>query len=188
LGASVVTKPTIEPVSLAEARAHLRIDTSDNDAALSGYIFAARMWCESYTRRAFMRQTWNLTIDHDWPDCIDLPLQPVSSVSSISYVDSNGDTQTLAADQYTLTGTGADNFARIVPAYDVTWPDLQCVPDAITVQFVAGYGTFTSDVPDPLRMAILLHVEILNDRNPASVGLLESARNALLDPYRVVRV
>lgn len=193
MGAStLVTRPTLEVISLAEAKLHLRIDSTDHDAALAGYIVAARRFAQAYTRRVLMTQTWATTFD-EWPTVgcdyrIDFPVAPVQSVSSITYTDENGATQTLAADQYTVHGTGAEGLPYIVPAYDVTWPTLRGVPDAVRVQYVAGYGSQPGDVPEELRIAIMLHTEMLFDRNPQARNLLEESRNALLDPYRVARI
>lgn len=186
MGASLITAPVVEPVSLSEAKAHLRQDSSDSDSSLVAYLVASRQFCESYTRRVFKSQTWSATY-HGWPvvGCqyrIDFPLAPVISVSSVTYLDTDGTSQTLASDQYTLNGAGPDNIPYITPAYGVTWPSVRCVPDSVTVQFVAGYAS----VPQAIKVAILLNTELLYDRNPAARELLESARNALLDPHRRV--
>jgi uncharacterized phiE125 gp8 family phage protein len=184
VGTSVVVRPTIEPVSLGEARAHLRVDSSDTDPTLAGYILAARQWCEAYTRRLFISQTWDCTFDYDWPCKINLPFAPISSVTQVVYIDETNTQQTLAATEYLVAGTADKPY--IVPAYDVAWPTVLSVPETVRVRFVGGYGTSMGDVPEPIRMAILLTVELLYDRTPASKELLESARNSLLDPYKVV--
>jgi uncharacterized phiE125 gp8 family phage protein len=191
MGLSLVSGPTTEPVTLGETKAHLRIDGADDDALIAGYILAARRYAEGYTRRAFVTQTWDYTIDRQWPyvqsDCylvrrITLPLPPLQSVSSITYVDNDGNTQTLAADQYVVKTD--DTSGVIEPAYNVTWPDVRWQLSAVTVRFVAGW----TQIPDEIRTAIMLHVEILFDRNPNDRELLESARDCLLDPYRVIRI
>lgn len=194
MGLSLVTAPTIEPVSLAEAKAHLRVTEPTDDASIAGYILAARGWAEGYLRGSLTTQTWDYTIDYSWPlvrveDClysyrIGLPLQPVQSVTHVKYVDTDGATQTLSAALYT------EHLDRPVPfieqAYNATWPSVRSVPAAITVRFVAGH--LPEKVPDEIRSAIKLHVEILYDRNPNEREMLERARDALLDPYRVLRV
>jgi uncharacterized phiE125 gp8 family phage protein len=195
LGASIVTKPANEPVSLTEVKAHLRIDTSDSDMQLMGHIVAARQLVEAHLRRALITQTWNLKLD-EWPSNyrIDVPLLPLQSVSSITYLNTSGDSTTLSTADYSVIGTGADNFGAIVPAFNTNWPETYYVPEAITVQFVAGYGSSHGEVPAPIRQAILFQVEILFDRHSKVLqGLgwktaLETTRDALLDPYRVVRL
>jgi uncharacterized phiE125 gp8 family phage protein len=189
----LVTAPVIEPVSLAEAKAHLRVTVPDDDALLAGYINTARRFAEGYVRGAVITQTWDHTIDFSWPTVlcngywiyrIELPLQPVQSVTSVSYVDESGNTQTLSAGLYTVHKDRP--VCHIDKAYNAVWPNVRIVPAAITVRFVAGY--LPANVPDELRSAMLLHIETLYDRNPADREALEFARNALLDPYRVLRV
>lgn len=193
MGISVVTGPTEEPVSLATVKDHLRHTITEEDGLLAGYILAARQYAENETRRAFVTQTCDYTIDCGWP-CkvrdgywrtrIELPYAPVSSVTSISYVDGNGATQTLASDQYVLGGN--DSYAYIDPAYNIMWPTVRNQAAAITVRFIAGWSA--ANVPDPLRTAICFHVEIMLDRDPAQRELLERARDNLLDHYRIRRI
>jgi uncharacterized phiE125 gp8 family phage protein len=192
MGSYVVTRPTIEPVSVSQARDHLRIDSTDADSSIASYIVAAREWCESRTRRALPTQTWEYTLDYDWPTVggcqrIDLPIAPVASVTSILYTDEDGVEQELDSSLYQVCGTGADNLPYIVPAYNQTWPTVRYMPEAITIEYVAGYGAPWL-VPAPLKTAMLLHIEFLFDRNPADRATLEAARDALIDPYRVVKL
>lgn len=193
MGTFVVVKPGTEPVSLGEARAHLRLDTTDTDAMIAGYVLAGRQYAENYTRRLLMQQTWETTFDFNWPQIgnevrLDLPFSPVSQVSQVTYVDESGVTQTLSPTQYLARGITGTNFPYIVPAYNVTWPTVRNIPETIRVRFVGGYGTNPGDVPEPIRHAILLHVELLYDRDPPSRELLVSSRDAMLDPYRMVRL
>lgn len=191
MGLSVVTGPTQEPVTLGETKDHLRVTEPDDDGLLAGYILAARRYAENYTRRAFCTQTLDYTIDHRWPyECVDgyykrriyLPVPPLQSVSSISYVDTDGNTQTLDSSQYVVKTD--ETLGTIEEAYGVTWPEVRCQVSAITVRFVAGWTM----APDEIRTALMFHVEMMLDRDPDSAKFLESARDALLDPYRVVRV
>lgn len=196
MGISLVIGPASDPVSLSEARDHCRLDNNESDGLLAGYVLAARRYAEGYTRRAFVTQTWDATFDYHWPTVcgqiqIDLPLPPLASVSYVSYVGDYasyvgdiGVTQTLASNQYRVLTDGP--FGRIVPAQGVSWPTVRWQRNAITVRFVAGWDP--SAVPDEIRTAILLHTELLFDRDPAMQSCLESSRDALLDHYRVVRV
>ena len=192
MGASTVTGPTVEPVTLAEARTHLRITSSDLDAQIAAQIIAARMHVENTTRRALLNQTVDFTWDYDWPQdasgaVLVIPLQPLVSVTSLTYVPDGGGTASLTPTTHYQVVTN-DEFSRIVPAYDYTWPAVRCQPNAITVRAVVGYGATASSVPEPLRQAILLHVELLHDRDPLAKGVLEAARDTLMEPYRVVRL
>ena len=188
MGTFIVTRPTTEPVSLAEARAHLRLDTTDMDAMLAGYVIAARQYATNYTRNVFLTGTWDVTFDYGWPSRIDFPYTPVQEVMQVSYTDLNNVVQTLSPTEYLLRGASEDSLPYVVPAHGVTWPEVLSIPETIRVRFVAGYGTNPGDVPEAIRTAILLHTELLYDRDSTSRALLESARDALLDPYRVMRL
>lgn len=187
-GLSLVTGPTLEPVTLAEAKAHCRIDTDDADGLLAGYLLAARQYVEKVTGRALMSQRWALTLDRCWPrvssGCrrIVVPMPPLASVFSITYVDTAGVVQTLAANQYTVTKR--EIFGFIEQAYGVTWPTVRDQTSAITVTFDCGYGSNPGSVPEPIRAAIQLHVELLLDRDPNSRETLVNARDALLQGYK----
>jgi uncharacterized phiE125 gp8 family phage protein len=190
MGLSLVTGPTTDPVTLAEAKAHCRVAISDDDGLIAGYILAARSYVETQTHRTMLTQTWECTFDYCWPTrgCyrhIAIPLSPVQSVSSVSYVDENGTTQTLASDQYTVVYNRTNAF--IVPAYGVFWPTIRWVPDAIAVRVVAGY----TQIPHELRQAILLLVgHFYEHREPVVIGQAPAevpmSVEALISPFRVV--
>lgn len=170
-GLSLVTPPTEEPVSVSLAKQQARILTSDDNELVSLYIKAARQYCETFTRRQFCTATWNLSLDgfppFDRSDCaplawhrhlgehharmITLPLCPVQSVSSIKYLDLTGTLQTLDPSAYYVDSSREP--VRIVPTPGSSWPATYCVPGAVTVQFVAGYGA-AADVPATIRRAI----------------------------------
>jgi uncharacterized phiE125 gp8 family phage protein len=189
MGTSVVTGPTTEPVTLAEAKAHCRIEIPDDDGLLAGYILAARNYVEGQTHRTMLTQTWDCTADYGWPmrsgrHRFDVPLSPVQAVSSISYVDQNGATQTLATSLYTVVSNRTKAF--IVPSYNASWPSVQCVPDAVTVRVVVGY----TQTPDELRQAMLMLVgsfyenreSVVIGQTPAEVPM---AVEALISPFRI---
>lgn len=168
MGKVLVLGPAADPVSLAEAKAHCRVYIDDDDGLIAGYALAARMHLETETRRAFLTQTWDCTLDNEWPwewdrrkqgrkYRITLPKAPLQSIASISYVDSSGTTQTLAADQYRVSGANERlGEGLIEPAYGVTWPSLRDQSAAVTVRFVCGYGPVSNPFPEELRQAVLL--------------------------------
>ncbi len=167
----ITTGPALDPVSLMEAKAHCRVDTDEDDGLLAGYILAARDHIEKETGRALLTQTLQLKLDGDWPvdscgnDRIELPRPPSASVSSITYVDTAGATQTLAGDQYQFTL--GDLYAYVRPAYGVAWPAVRDQADAITVNYIAGYGSNPGDVPASLRQAVMLMVGHLYENREA---------------------
>lgn len=185
-GLSIVTGPDAEPVTLGEAQLHAESTQPEELANVASYLIGARQQCENFTGRAFVSRTYDLKIDWRWP-CdrwwtrIVLPQPPLVSVTSVSYVDTNGATQALAANQYQVSS--GDVFGVIVPAYGVSWPSVRCQVDAITVRFAAGYGTGPGSVPEPIRQAIrLLLADSFENREGAE--LPPNVRD-LLSPYKV---
>lgn len=189
----LVTAPTVEPIDLADAKrqCHLSDDLTDQDAQISAYISAAREWAEVYTGRALLTQTWDLKFDA-FPDVICLPKPPIASVTSVSYIDTNGTTQTLSSSLYTTdlpTGPYAPP-GRIVPVYGSTWPSTRDVPNAVTVRVVCGYGSDPALVPDAIKQAIRVKVATMfGAREGLVVGTIASpipsADDLLLWPFKV---
>jgi uncharacterized phiE125 gp8 family phage protein len=195
MGRVLVTPATLDPISLAEVKAHCRVDISDDDGLLAGFILAARQIAETNLRRALITQTWDVTLDYGWPSqtwkCarIVLPLSPVQSVTSISYVDSSGNAQTLAADQYKVATIETGETA-IEPAYGVTWPSIRREMAAVTVRFVAGYGAQPGAIPEPIRQGMLMLIgHWYENRETVNVGNITTelpfATEMLWFPYRV---
>lgn len=149
----VTVEPTADaPVSLTEAKAQCRVDGSDSDTALNIYLATAQAFVEEYTGTKFGDQTIVLRCSR-WCDLRRLPIAPVSSVTSITYLDASGNEQTLSTDIYEPVLIGLEpsirrKFAQIWPSI---WP---CAEDAIRVTVQAGYTT----APEPMRAAILLLV------------------------------
>jgi uncharacterized phiE125 gp8 family phage protein len=149
-----------EPVSLATARLHLRLDTEGSppthpdDELVAVLISAARESAENYTGLAILRQTFQLQLDA-FPgntEKINLGLWPVNAINSITYLDENGATQTLAADKYVLENNQAP--AQVGLAFEEVWPATRAVANAVTIEFVAGYTDGLSPNPYPMPKAI----------------------------------
>ena len=192
---TLVTGPSSEPVTVSELKDHLRLDGSDDDGYLVSLIKAARQWFEGQTKRGVITQTWDYDIDYNWPwkhgqHGIDLPLNPVPAQTSpatcsITYVDSDGASQTLAQTQYTLVGRTHGSY--IVPAYDVAWPSVRSVPEAITVRFNVG----ESSAPEDIKMPIIFlaahwyenRVSIIHGLGAMTAELPYSIE-AMVSPYR----
>lgn len=133
----LVTAPSVEPVTLAEAKAHCRIDEDTDNAVVTALIAAARALAETYTRKAFTTQTWQLFLDA-FPACneIELPRPPLASVTHIkAYSDADAATTFSAANYFVDT---ASTPGRIVLRDGASWPDAARVANAVEIQFVAG--------------------------------------------------
>ena len=155
MGLRLTTQPSVEPVSLSEARENLSLASGDHDVLLRSLIVAARRRAEAYTQRAFISQGWRLTLD-EFPVEFWLPRPPLISVSSIKYIDTDGATQTLASSVYRVTSN--TDPARVTQEYQQTWPTPRHVTECVEVNYTAGYGTDPADVPGAAQHAILLLV------------------------------
>ncbi len=151
---SLVTGPEAEPLTTAEAKTFLRIDTSDEDTLVASLVKAARVWAENTTNHQMITATWDYTLDcfpgADEP--IELPRTPLASVSSITYTDEAGDSQVWGPSNYTVDTSHKPG--RVFPAYNVTWPTPRYHRNVVVVRFVAGYGAAATDVPENFRMAM----------------------------------
>lgn len=166
----VTVEPTTEPVDIEEVKAALKIEATDDAALVERYIRAARSHVESRTGTRLVTQTMALRTD-DWSDLESLPVAPVQSVSSISYVDTDGATQTLATTVYEARLYGLS--PAVVLKYNQTWPTIRS-GSLITVTVVAGYGSAES-VPDEIAQAMLLMVgDLYAFRETAQVGSVAS--------------
>jgi uncharacterized phiE125 gp8 family phage protein len=149
--------PTLSVVSLDEAKDHCAVAGTDHDAYLSALIQRATGVVEGRTSRQLLPATWTLTLER-FPCEIELRKPPVTAVSSIQYIDTAGDTQTLSSDDYQTDLSSNDAPARIKPAYSLSWPTTRSgTYGAVVVTFTAGYAS-ASAVPSILKHAILFLV------------------------------
>lgn len=183
--------PAAEPISLAEAKAHLRVDTDDEDTLISSLIVAARMLTERSLGLALITQSWSHFLDAvPQRGCVALPLGPVQSVSAVRLHDGDGGTSTVDTGGYD-TDLLSDP-ARVVLTAAV--PSLGLRPfNGFEVAFVAGYGDAATDVPQPIRQALLLLVaHWFERREPVELGPgpqgVPAVAGGLLQPYRRVRL
>lgn len=133
---TVRTGVAAEPISLTEAKAHCRVDDSYEDGLITALISAARAHAESATNRLMMTQAMRATFEHFG----ELELTaPFRKVTSVTYLDEAGATQTLSTASYVVEYEGAAGCVEL--AYLATWPVTYDHPQAVTVDYVAGYAT-----------------------------------------------
>ena len=156
---SLVTPPTSEPITVDEAKLHLKItpDVTTDDSLIEALITAAREWVETFTHRAVPVQTWDLALDGFPCDGgpIVLPKAPTISITSVTYVATDG-TSTVWSSALYMTDLPVGPTARrgtVLPAYGECYPVTRAVPRAVTVRFVAGYLATTA-IPDPVPVAM----------------------------------
>lgn len=188
---TLITPPAATPVSLAEAKAHLRVTHADDDTYIATLVdvavrrFDAR---HGILSRALITQSWRLRIDafpHCWPFAIELPFPPLLSVASVKYLDPDGVEQTLAGAEYTVE---ASQFVgRILLGYGKSWPAIRCVPGAVRIEFAAGFGPAGTDVPAPVRQAMLMFIAHLYETRSVDAEL-PRAIDALVGPFRLLKI
>lgn len=186
----IVTQPAIEePVTLAEVKAHCRIDGAAEDALLQAYIAAARARCEGILQRALITREVEQTLDAFPADELQLALLPVGQIVEVGYTDPAGAAQLLAPSAYTLDATQAGSH-WLLPAVGTLWPQTRPVINAVRVRYEAGYGLQASDVPPDIRAWLLLTVAYLYAQREAVDATGRAAEipsrfvDSLLDPYR----
>lgn len=175
---TVLSAPAYEPVTLNDMKAWFRIelDNTDHDVVLRTLRQTMREDAENRTGRAFVQRQYRLWLQ-DWPrDCdygvkITLPFPPLVSVDAFRYVDTDGVLTALAADQYVVHDQFEPGF--IIPEWLVVWPTIRKVPDALQIDFTAGYP-----VGSPADEAGY------QDAVPASVKLWMEAKANTLNEFR----
>ena len=186
---SLITAPSEEPITVAEAKASppLRVAVATDDTDIGTLITTARKLAETYSLHALVTQTWELVLDGFPTGGIVVPMPPLQSVTSIKYIDTDGTQQTLDPLEYSVDDDSIPGL--IVPAYGETWPSTRDEVNAVRVRFVAGFGAAAA-VPEDIKSWIKIMVGTMYD-NPQAlvVGQTVAAipRNfvdALLDDYR----
>jgi len=176
----LTTPPSLEPVTLEDAKAHLKLDTADDDALIERLIAAARARAEWHTGRAFVTQSWMLWSDC-WAERVEIPLPPLQAVTSVTVFAPDG--AATAVDPSAYTVDGASQPARI--AFHCIAPIALRAINAVAIAFDAGYGATADDVPAPVREAILeIVAELYVHRGDGPEEISLSAQ-ALLAPYRI---
>lgn len=156
----LIEAPEVEPVTLAEAKLHLRVDNSTDDVLIEALITAARQFLETMARPqlAMITQTWQYIADK-WPSSVGLELRPypLQSVDEISYTDEAGTEATFASSNYLVDTVSEPGRLRLRSS--ASWPSVTLQElNGLVVEFTAGFGDDGSAVPAPLRQALLLLV------------------------------
>lgn len=185
----VVTQPTYLPVTMAEARQWCRIDAdiTAHDWDLTLLIRAMTKFAENLTGRSFVQRELELILDCFPCRVIELPYPPLVSVSSISYLDGDGATQTLEGSPSQFQVSTSREPGHVRPLYLESWPSTRSELEAVKIRYIAGYASFSALPPElklwmNARMATLFENReqiiignIVNDLPRAFVdGLLDS--------------
>jgi len=184
-----LTPPAVEPVTLAEVKAHLRLDTNDEDTLLASLVRTARGYLEAETGLCLIVRPLRLYLD-DWREgkVIQIARGPVQTVEAITVYDELGAPVEVDAAGYVLDGA-ARPARLILPAR----PETARALNGIEIDFSAGFGESGADVPDTLKRALLLHVAAMYElRGVLSLedqpGAVPQGYERLVAPYRLRRL
>lgn len=199
----LITGPANEPVTLAEVKSQARIYTTADDSFITTVIIpTARAAIESKTRRAFVSQTWKMTMDsfppinpdyveEDLSGIIVLPKPPCLSITSFTYFDTAGVQQTLTAAQangemsdlslygYQFDPGSETQPGRLTPPWAKPWPPTRRIKNAVQITFVAGYGDLVSSnwtpraIPIELKQGVLAMASFLYEHRGEEVGKVD---------------
>lgn len=184
---TVSTAAAVEPLTLAEARLHLQVQHTDDDAYIQTLIGVARSVAEAYTQRAFIQRTVSVDLDsNEAQSPITLPLGKLQSVSSFTYYDADGNGTSVTSSDYYIAAT---NPGRLV-AKNAGWGVMRDYK-ALTIAYVVGYGSTASSVPDDIRHGIRVILADLwhNESSDSMMGdayPIPKIAKLLLSPYRLL--
>lgn len=180
--------PTVEPITLSDAKHFLRVEHNDDDDIITALTAGSRIHVETQTRRALITQRWRLTRDQ-WPvtGCLALLPVPVKTLDAVRVTKSDGTTLALDPAGFALDKSGAParlSFVHGVPAA----PERPAA--GIEIDITCGYGDAAANVPEPLRHAIrVLVAHWYENRGIVAEGrtaVLPQSVAALIAPYRVL--
>jgi uncharacterized phiE125 gp8 family phage protein len=189
-------EPTVDPISLEEAKLHLHVTHSDEDSLIAIYIRAARDWVEGpsgFLGRALVTQTWRLSLDSFPTAEIKIPLPPLQSVVGVFYDDPNGVEQTISPDDYYVDNQSEPGW--VLPV--VSWPTPLAAINSVRIDYVAGYAatadsppSLTGKIPFNIKAAMLLIIGHLHENRAQNiVGLpvdeLPMGVDYLLRQYKI---
>ena len=178
----LVTGPTVEPVTLSEAKSHMRITHTDEDDLIRAYIESARIYTEQYLSRSMVSQTWDFNYDlfPSFGDSIEIPLPPLKSVTTVKYYDGDEVQQTWDNTKYTVDtdSTPPLLYANMGESY----PTTRLFRKSVTIRAVTGYTDsaaspidLADNVPNSIKTAIsMLVAHLYENREIAMVGLSAS--------------
>lgn len=152
-----VTAPAAAPITLAEAKAQMRVESSDDDTLIQRLIDAAIAYVDvkGALGAAMITQTWAEWLAPN-PGTVRLALGPVQSVSAIRYYDTAGSLQNAVVGDFNVFGT--PTFTTVAPKAGYNWPTTQTRDDAIKIEYVIGYGATSASVPETVRHALMMLV------------------------------
>ncbi|WP_262027644.1 head-tail connector protein [Microvirga sp. Mcv34] len=183
-----ISGPAVEPVTLGEMKAYLRVDDDDvtQDDLILGLVKAARLMVEAASRRVLIEQRWRVVLDR-WPDggTILLPVSPLIAVDRITVADASGDTSEVPANAFETDALSDPPRIAVIDA-----PQPGKSRNGIVIELRAGYGTAPEAVPATLKLAIRILVAHWFENRGDAIGeqILPPEALALVVPFQRVRI
>lgn len=196
--------PTASLLTVAEVRAQARVDSDSEDTLIQGYIDAAGSLIQDYLGKSLFTQTFKLYLNYGFPYVekpsgifrsapIILEKPPIQSVQKLYYVNTEGIETELTSDKYQTQLHGS--YPKILPAYGLSWPDARNVLEAVRVEYTAGYGADTTNVPKGVIQAARMITasfyegrEIFTEEMKLQSLQEYSVLRLLLDPIKTRRI
>lgn len=150
---TLTTGAVAEPMTLAEAKTQLRVENTDSDTEITTLIIVVRKHVERVTNLSLIDTVWAERFDF-FPPFFEFLRAPISAIGSVTYLDEDGVSQTLAASKYVLDGTSKPS--RLVEADGEVWPTTQHMVNAVTVNYTAGFGATSASVDEDIIHALKL--------------------------------
>lgn len=187
----MTSPPAVEPVTVADAKAHMRIDTAAEDVLIGSLLLTSRLHIETALSLALVTQSWKMTLDR-WPKArgIALPLAPLRAVDGVRVKDASGNAVIVPEQSYLVDL--ASRPPRIVWNNSVP-PQPGIAAKGIEIDLTAGFGDSAASVPAPLKHAILmLTAHWYEHRDPEDIGSdqarIPDAVSDLIQPFRTIRL
>ena len=183
--------PAVEPVTVSEAKSHLRIDGTAEDVLIASLILTSRLHVEAALGLALINQTWMLVLDR-WPGDgqADIPIAPLQAVTAVRVKNAAGAATVVPATSYLVDIVSKpprlvwNNAAPVMPGR---------IANGIEIDLSAGFGATAASVPAPLKHAVLmLTAHWYEHRDPVEIGSaaarIPDAVSDLIQPFRKFRL
>jgi len=172
-----ITAPTGNSISLSDAKDHIRLEIDDDDALIQSMIESVEHLAETFTRRQLITATYDYKIDR-FASVIKIPKPPLQSVTSIKYIDTDGNEQTVDSSVYDVDTDSQPG--RVILDPDQVWPDTRKQLQAVTIRFVCGYADSGSspaeindNVPEVIKRWMLIQIaNLYENREEYIVGTI----------------
>ncbi len=186
-GLTLYTAATVEPLDINDVKRHLGValDSGYHDSSINAYMIAARDWAQRYLNRQLCTAVWDYQIDRFpcYGEPIYIPRAPLRSITSITYLDYAGASQTWSSSLY--RAVTSKEPGEVTEAYGQIYPETYPVSGAVTIRFSAGYGV-ASAVPEPIKQAMKLKItELFKLASGEDARNYEERATSLLSLYKV---